>query len=510
MITMEMLGKVRRMYLRDKMSLHEIARRTGLSRNTVRKWLRGSEAVVPPKYSRIKKPGKLSAFHVTLEQALKADSHRPKHNRRTAKDLFAQIKEDGYTGGYSQMTAFIRDWRAGEGKKPHAFVPLKFELGEAFQFDWSEEGLVVGGIYRRMQVSHLKLCASRAFWLVAYPSQGHEMLFDAHTRSFAALGGIPRRGIYDNMKTAVDKVNKGKVRVVNARFAVMCAHYLFDADFCNVASGWEKGVVEKNVQDSRRRIWLDAQSRQFGSFAELNAWLGERCRALWGELRHPEYKELNVAEMLEQERACMMPMPTPFDGYVESSARVSSTCLISVQRNHYSVPCELAGKMVSVRLYPHQVVTVSDDVIAACHARLIERGQVRYDWQHYIALVERKPGALRNGAPFADMPAPLKQLRLGLLRNKGGDRVMAQVLAAVPRAGLEAVLVAVELVIESGVLSVEHVLNVLGRLNAPPLPPNVETSLQLENAPQANTSRYDELRHEDEDQFSTEEIDHAS
>ena len=216
------------------------------------------------------------------------------------------------------MTAFIRECRA-DSKKLHAFVPLKFELGEAFQFDWSEEALVIGGIYRRMQVSHLKLCASRAFWLIAYPSQGHEMLFDAHTRSFAALGGIPRRGIYDNMKTAVDRVNKGKGRVVNARFAVMCAHYLFDADFCNVASGWEKGVVEKNVQDSRRRIWLEAQNQRFSSFAELNAWLGERCRVLWAELRHPEYRELSVAEMLEEERAHLMPMPAPFDGYVGKS-----------------------------------------------------------------------------------------------------------------------------------------------------------------------------------------------
>src|SRR3990172_2197492 len=507
---MEMIGKIRRMYLRDKLSLHEITKRTGLSRNTIRRWLRSPKESEPPTYRRREEPGKLTAFHDVLEQALKVDAHRAKQNRRTAKDLFAQIKLDGYVGGYSRVTDFIRDWREREGKAPRAFVPLKFELGEAFQFDWSEEGLVIGGIYRRMQVSHLKLCASRAFWLVAYPSQGHEMLFDAHTRSFTALGGIPRRGIYDNMKTAVDKVNKGKGRVVNARFAVMCAHYLFDPDFCNVASGWEKGVVEKNVQDSRRRIWLDAQSRRFGSFTELNAWLGERCRSLWSELRHPDYKEFSVAEMLEQERVQMMPVPTPFDGYVECSARVSSTCLINVQRNHYSVPCELAGKMVSVRLYPTQVVAVSDDAIVACHERLIERGQVRYDWQHYIALIERKPGALRNGAPFADMPVPFKQLRLGLLRNKGGDRVMAQVLAAVPRAGLEAVLVAVELVIESGVLSVEHVLNVLGRLNAPPIPPNVETSLQLENAPQANTQRYDELRHENEDQLSTEEIDHAS
>ena len=171
-----------------------------------------------------------------------------------------------------------------------------------------------------MQVSHLKLCASRAFWLVAYPSQGHEMLFDAHTRSFMVQGGIPRRGIYDNMKTAVDRVNKEQGRVVNARFAVMCAHYLFDADFCNVASGWEKGVVEKNVQDSR--IWLNAQNLRFGSFDVLNVWLAERCRSLWGELQHPEFKGLSVAEILEQEQALMMPMSTAFDGYVTDQVKV--------------------------------------------------------------------------------------------------------------------------------------------------------------------------------------------
>jgi hypothetical protein len=118
------------------------------------------------------------------------------------------------------------------------------------------------------------------------------MLFDAHTRSFAALGGVARRGIYDNMKTAVDKVKKGKGRVVNARFAVMCAHYLFDADFCNVASGWKKGVVEKNMQDSRRRIWLDAQKIQWGSFAELheafqNHLSRQKCQVAAGAVTFP-------------------------------------------------------------------------------------------------------------------------------------------------------------------------------------------------------------------------------
>lgn len=497
---MDMIGKIRRLHARDKLSEREIARRTGLSRNTVSKWLR-APVQEAPKYRREPRPNKLSAFEEALKQALTADARRPKHERRTARALHAEIRAAGYTGGYSGVTDFVRAWRQGEGQAVNvtAYVPLNFELGEAFQFDWSEEGLVVGGIYYRVQVAHMKLCASRAFWLVAYPSQGHEMLFDAHTRSFAALGGVARRGIYDNMRTAVDKVHKGKGRTVNARFAVMCAHYLYDPDFCNVASGWEKGRVEKNVQDSRRRIWIEASRRRFGSFTELNAWLGERCRALWNEIRHPEHGQFSVAEMLEHERPHLMPMPEPFDGYVEKPARVSSTCLVSVARNRYSVPCELAGQMVSTRLYPSSVVVVADDAVVARHERLSDSGGTRYDWQHYIPLVQRKPGALRNGAPFTDMPEALQLLRRGLLRQVGGDRLMAQVLAIVPVAGLDAVIVAVELAMESrppsGRVSVEHVVNVLGRLNAPSAAPlSAQTALQVNTPPLANTARYDSLR----------------
>jgi transposase len=508
---MEMIGKVRRLHHRQSKSVREIARITSLSRNTVRKCLR-EPVQGEPKYRRALGPCKLTAFHEAIEQALKADAHRPKRERRTALALYGEMKTAGYAGGYTRVTDFIRAWRHAEGHAvTNAFVPLAFELGEAFQFDWSEEGLVVGGIYYRMQVAHMKLCASRAFWLVAYPGQGHEMLFDAHTRSFAALGGVARRGIYDNMKTAVDKVHKGKGRTVNARFAVMCAHYLFDADFCNVASGWEKGVVEKNVQDSRRRIWLDAAKQRFGSFTELNAWLGDRCRALWEEIRHPEHDKFSVAEMLEHERPHLMPMPTPFDGYVEKPARVSSTCLVSVARNRYSVPCELHGQMVSTRLYPSRVAMVAGDAVVADHERLNSEAQTRYDWQHYVPLLQRKPGALRNGAPFADMPEPLQQLRRALLCEPGGDRVMAQVLAIVPSAGLDAVLVAVELALESappsGRVSVEHVVNVLSRLNATPTPHSAATTLQVATPPLADTARYDRLRGHDDSQ-STEELGH--
>jgi transposase len=134
------------MYMRDKVSLHEIAKRTGLSRNTVRRWLRAPEEVQAPTYSRAAGFSKLSDFVGELEQSLKADALRPKQDRRTGRALFAQIKASGYAGGYTRVTDFIRTWRASAGEDIKAFVPLKFGLGEAFQFDWSEEGMVVGGI----------------------------------------------------------------------------------------------------------------------------------------------------------------------------------------------------------------------------------------------------------------------------------------------------------------------------------------------------------------------------
>lgn len=496
---MDMIGRIRRLHVRDKLSEREIARMTGLSRNTVSKWLRAPVAEAP-KYRREARLNKLSAFEATLKQALTADARRPKHERRTARALHSEIKAAGYGGGYSAVTDFVRAWRQGEGQAVNvtAFVPLTFELGEAFQFDWSEEGLVVGGIYYRMQVSHLKLCASRAFWLVAYPSQGHEMLFDAHTRSFAALGGVARRGIYDNMRTAVDKVHKGKGRTVNARFAVMCAHYLYDPDFCSVASGWEKGRVEKNVQDSRRRIWIEAARRRFGSFVELNAWLSERCRALWNEVRHPEHSQFSVAEMLEHERPHLMPMPEPFDGYVEKPARVSSTCLVSVARNRYSVPVR-AGRSDG----QHAAVPGQRGGRRRRCGRLAPRAGERFG-RYALRLAALHPACaaqarrveerrtLRRHARGAAAPAPWSAApgRRGPRDGPGaGHRAHGRT-----GCGDRGVELAMENGPPSGRVSVEHVVNVLGRLNAPATPPSAETALQVATPPLANTARYDSLR----------------
>lgn len=497
---MVMYAKIRRMFFREHLSISEISRRTSLTRNTIKKWLQAADGS-DPKYHRSSSVSKIAPFQPKLLMALEADKHRPKRDRRTAHQLFEEIKQDGFTGSYSRVTAFIRQWQNQSATVSHktAFVPLKFALGEAFQFDWSEESLMIGGVQRKVLAAHTKLCASRAFAISAYPTQSHEMLFDAHTRAFTLLGGVPERGIYDNMKTAVDKVHKGKGRVVNTRFFAMTAHYLFDPDFCNVASGWEKGVVEKNVQDARRRVWNAAREHTFDTFTELNVWLAQHCQTLWETLPHTDHADKTIADMLMQERVYLMPMPTPFDGYIEVLALVSSTCLITVQRNRYSVPCHLANQRVAIHLYPDRIAVFTEHTMVACHSRLFERDQTSYDWQHYIPLVDRKPGALRNGAPFAEMPLPLLRLQRELRRRERhtGDRIMASVLAAVPIHGLEAVVVAADLVLESGAVNSEHIFNVLARLIPSHTPTQIENTLTLQEEPVANTARYDRLQAEE-------------
>lgn len=496
------LSKLRRLVRRDGLSVREAARRLGIARNTATKWLSQKEMVEPRYPKRADMPSILDPYKDQLTIWLKADAHRGKRERRGTKALFEALRALGYSGSRGPVYEFSKRWREAQENAPrHAgFVPLSFELGEAFQFDWSCEYAFIGGLRRRLEVAHTKLAASRAFVLVAYYAQAHEMLFDAHTRAFALLGGIPRRGIYDNMKTAVDKVGAGKQRSVNARFEAMTGHYLFEAEFCNRAAGWEKGIVEKNVQDRRRGIWREAGERRWASLAELNDWLIQACRQSWSEMAHPEWSELTVADVWQDEQARLMPCPAPFDGYVEQPVRVSATAFIHYQRNRYSVPCEWVNCVVSLRAYPDRLLVVGPEGECVTLSRSFEREQTIYDWTHYISLIERKPGALRNGAPFKTMPEPLQQLQRQLLKHPGGDRVMAQVLTAVTLHGLEAVLVAVELALQSGRVSAEHALNVLSRLKEQRhSAEDVQTGLTLTEPPQADVHRYDRLRMNPED-----------
>ena len=503
---MDLLSVIRRWHFRQHVPIREIKRRTGLSRNTIRKYLRAD--TVEPKFKVPDRPGKLAPFADKLTGWLRQEAGKSRKQKRTAKQMHADLVVLGYDGSYGRVAAFVRRWKTERQREQQTsgrgtFVPLVFAPGEAFQFDWSEDWAILGGRQVKLQAAHTKLSHSRAFIVRAYPLQTHEMLFDALTQAFRVLGGVPQRGIFDNMRTAVDRIGLGKVRQVNARFAAMASHYLFDPEFCNPASGWEKGQVEKNVQDARRRLWQPMPS--FPDIDALNAWLEEQCIAQWGGIQHGGLPG-TVADVHAGEIASLMPLGRPFDGFVEHAKRVSPTCLVTFERTRYSVPASFANQRVSLRIYPDRIVVAAEGQILCEHPRIIERshhlpGQTIYDWRHYLAVIQRKPGALRNGAPFTDMPDAFRQLQGQLLRRLGGDREMAEILALVLHHDEQAVLCAVELALEAGVATKTHVLNILHRLTdgkvTPPSPIDAPQALRLAQEPVANVGRYDALRNKE-------------
>ena len=364
-----------------------------------------------------------------------------------------------------------------------AFIPLLFRPGEAYQIDWSHEDVEIAGKPMRVKVAHVRLCASRVMYVRAYPRETQEMLFDAHARAFAFFGGVPTRGIYDNMKTAVTSVFTGKERVFNRRFLVMANHYMVEPTACSPAAGWEKGQVENQVQTARGRFF---QPRlRFVSLQELNGWLEAEC-CRWADLhQHPEQKELTVAQAWAAERGVLQPVAAPFDGFYESEHAVSGTSLISFDRNRYSVSAKAVRRTVQVRAYATRIVVRLGDEVLADHPRFFGRDRTIYDPWHYLPVLVIKPGALRNGAPFQDweLPPALSRLRRKLGAGDDADRRFVRVLAAVLDDGLDLVEAAVREALLAGIISDDVILNILARRREPPRPLAIATPEDLGAAP---------------------------
>jgi transposase len=494
-LLMDMIAEIRRRHLISQESISSIARDLKLSRPTVRKHCRTQSE---PVYHRSKQPTPmLGAFENTLEAWLRTERLLPKRQRRTARRLFEGLQAEGYRGAYDSVQRYVQRWKAAKSGPAltGAFVPLAFAPGEVCQFDWSHEHVELGGVMQIIKVAHFRLAFSRQMFLVAYPRETQEMVFDAHNRAFAFFGGVPLRMVYDNLKAVVETIFTGKERLFNRRFMVLANHYLFEPVACTPASGWEKGQVENQVGNIRE--WLFTPLARFASFEALNEWLATRCRELAAR-KHPITPEHSIAACFITEQLALRRITAAFDGYVEHMLRVSSTCLVVLDRNRYSVPAAFAGRAVSVRSTATEVRVVADGAVIAEHARRFGRDQLICDPWHYLPILERKPGALRNGVPFLDwdLPASIRQVRDRILKQPKGDRAFVELLMMARDVGLEVLEVACELVLDGTVVSAPIVMNEMRRLVAPGLPImlNVPDMLKLHIEPLADCGRYDHLR----------------
>lgn len=497
MLIVETITKVRLAYFRDGKAIREIARKFSLARNTVKNIIRSG--LTDQKYERNEQPRpKLGTFVEKLTEWLQEDSNKPIRHRRSAQILFEQLQREGYDGGYDTLRRYVAKWSKEDGSAlVKAFVPLEFDPGEAFQFDWSYEKIELGGVPVEVKIAHFRLCHSRKLFCVAYTREKLEMVFNAHLRAFEFFGGVCKRGIYDNLKTVVTKILMSKDRVWNRRFQNLSSHYLFELVACTPASGWEKGQVENQVDLVRSRFF--ALRRRFTDLEELNEWLERECRNYAASAKHPEFKDKTVDQVFAEEKSKLIALPvSPFDGYHEVTTRVSLQLLINFDRNHYSVNAMAVGKSVQVRAYASHVTMVLNGTVVGIHKRHLGRDKAIYDPWHYLAVLERKPGALRNGAPFKrwELPEAMSEVRTALEGRSGGDRQFVSILSVVSRYGLETVAGACSQALADKTVSSDVILNILSRTHDEPKPEPAKLSEQLpllKQIPMVNCYRYDSL-----------------
>jgi transposase len=497
MLVVETIGKIRRAYFVQGKPIKAICRELKVSRKVVRKVLRSGATSF--EYEREVQPlPKIGPWKADLERILAANASRAARERLTLMRVFEELRGLGYQGGYDAIRRYARSWhREQAATSTAAFVPLSFAPGEAYQFDWSHEVVLINGTTVIVKVAHVRLCHSRMLFVRAYPRETQEMVFDAHDRAFAFFKGACTRGIYDNMKTAVETIFAGKERLYNRRFLQMCGHYLVEPVACTPASGWEKGQVENQVGLVRERFF--SPRLRVKSYEELNAWLLDRSIAYAKAHRHPELRDRTVWEVFEAERSSLVPYAGRFDGFHAVPASVSRTCLVRFDNNKYSVAASAVGRPVEIRAYADRIELRQEGQLVGEHRRSFGRDQTVFDPWHYVPVLARKPGALRNGAPFKDwiLPASLDRVRRKLAGGDDGDRQMVAILTAVLSDGLAAVEAACAAALRENVHSADVILNILARRREPtaaPITIVTPEALRLRVEPAADCIRYDSLR----------------
>ena len=496
MKSVDTIARVRRASHVQGWSVKRISRELHVSRNTVRKILRSNETAFGYERARQPKP-RIDPWREQIDGFLSGNRVKPERERLTLIRIFEELRGLGYEGSYDAVRRYARSWAKAQGSVTNdAYVPLFFAPGEAYQFDWSHEIVVLDGVTVTVKVAHVRLCHSRMMFARVYPRETQEMVFDAHDRAFAFFRGTCTRGIYDNMKTAVETIFIGKDRRYNRRFLQMCSHYLVDPVACTPASGWEKGQVENQVGLVRERFFTPRL--RFKTYDELNAWLLDRCIAYAKAHRHIEQPGRTIWEVFEEERGALVPYRGSFDGFHALPVSVAKTCLVRFDNNRYSVAASAVGRPVEIRAYAERIEIRQDGRVVGEHPRSFGRDRTISDPWHYVPVLARKPGALRNGAPFKNwvLPAGLEQVRRKLVGAADGDRQFVDILTAVLSDGLPAVEAACQEALGQRVHSADVILNILARRREPAAPITIVTpdALRLRHAPAADCARYDRLR----------------
>ena len=437
MINMDKKEQILHYHRIDGMSLREIARRTGLNRKTVTRYIREYEVQVQsdpeegvdiclaskPKYPRRKaERTKLTeAVCTEIEYWLAENAKRRQTGMRKQclkrQDIHRCLIEKGFNVSYSSVCKYIQRRKTEKAKKPkEVFVKQYYEPGQECEFDWGEVKLRIGGKPVTFTMAVFALCHSEGRWAYLFRHQDNLAFMESHRNFFHDMHGVPHTMVYDNMKVAVILKPGGKQPTET--LLRMQAYYGFDFRFCNARAGWEKGHVERSVDYVRGRAFTTRVD--FDSIEDAQMWLSRICDNINMEIG--SLATGNKREALRRDLECMLRFPGDFGCFDLLQCSVDKQSTISVRGCHYSVPDHLAGQAVIVKLYSEKIrVYDTKHKKVAEHERSYSTGSWTLDINHYINTLMRKPGALDGSVALRQMPAKMQELFRVHFADNGRD-----------------------------------------------------------------------------------------
>ncbi len=402
MLTVKEWEQMRRAFHIEGKSINEIAQETGRAWRTAKKMVESKE---PPRYRQKQKrqAHKLGLYQQQIRKLLAENKTLPRKQRWTAHTIFREIKKEGYTGAESTVRHYVaqvrKQQKTSKRQQTQVFLPLEFDPGTDAQVDWGEAQVIMNGKQVKVQLFLMKLSYSRRTFMMAFSSQKQESFFLGHVQAFDFFGGVPQRISYDNLKTAVQKILKGKQRIEQQSFYHFRGLYLFESHFCTPGAGNEKGLVEHSVGYYRRRFMVPLP--KVDSFTELNAILRQHCLA--DDKRQVTGQPSTIGAMWQTEKARLRPIPEhPYDCCRTVNVRLNRYSQIQVETNRYSVPTDKGESILVAKLYPFRVeiyATGADEPMAV-HERCYDRHQEIINPLHYLPLMRQRPGALHHAKPM--------------------------------------------------------------------------------------------------------------
>lgn len=421
-IELELYRNIRRLYNEGR-SQRQIARILGCSRKTVKKYCRGEVLHDTRGIVAREEPPLYVAMEKEILAMLQENKTLPKKQRRTAKDIWLGLKQQGFQVGESTVRRYVRNL---DKRHPEAFVPLDFEPGEAMQVDWGDMKAWIGGVSTSVSVFVTILPYSYALYASVFPDKTNACFWDGHVRAFEFYGGVAKRCIYDNLRNAVAS-GWGTTAVKQEEFGKLEAHYGFASDFCNPASGWEKGGVENAVAIIRRIAFTPMP--KVADFIELQQHV-DACCLNYIETHKIRYRSASIKELWTIERKTLNPLPLmPLETAKTVTALVNSNLTVLLEGTRYSVPLDFVGKEVTLKVSPFKVAVWHRGQEIYVHNKALHKGEHQYIPDHYLDLLTRKPRAVKNALPLKKgvMPPELKEF-LSRCKAKDKEEQLLQVL----------------------------------------------------------------------------------